>query len=472
MRYRACYWILSTVLLWTPQVPVAKPTSDEFTVPLQAATAKSRSTPRGPGQVRTVKDDLTGKPALQARTAQAAIAAAVGQRAAGCRMIRFGADFGWVATGAAQYPASDNPVALRRSRQEARFKAFTDANARLAGCLSGLSPEARQRVSEALEQDDAIRLALINLAFTDADKREQALRILARGFVAYSAEDDTAQRTVYVNLVTTPKSATRLTRPAPNAVEAASLQEGLRQVRAEIGAGLIPPVGNRMIVVNATGELALVGYAANLIGAHPDPVAQDKLRTDAEKIATSRASEALMGLASGDDTAWQTGLDEATRNDIQATSNGYDGSEPSVRRFAQIRDLVMTTIKDDAGLQALREGRLPSAATIKRFDGGNAIAVALTYTPAIKKREVKPAPSPTAPVKKPVSSSSITPATPATGASTPPSQPATTTTSDVPPPPPATTITNDAAPSPSAAPKTDSLDNTGAGGGTAPAEPR
>lgn len=450
MHHRACSWIVLSVLIWTSAASAAKPPPDEFAVPLQAASTLPRSATRGPGQARTVQDNLTGKPALQARTAQAAIAAAVGQRAAGCRMVRFGAGFGWVATGSAQYPASDNPVALRRSRQEARFKAFTDASARLAGCVSDLSPQARQRVAESLEQNDAIRLALINLAFTDADKREQAIRILARGYVTHSVADDPNQRTVYVNLVTTSKTATRLTRPAPGAVETTALQEGLRQAQAEIEAGLIPPAGNRLIVVNATGETALVGYAINLIGAHPDPAAQAKLRSDAEKIATKRATDALMGLASSDDAAWQSGLDEASRNDILAFNGGYADSEPSVIRFAQIRDLVMTTLKDDAGMEALREGRLPSAAAVKRFSGEDAIAVSVVYAPPVKKQEPKPAPPPTARPSHPAGLSPSTTAKPATSPdSAPPPAPAATPAGEAAPSsPPATTPASEASPAP------------------------
>ncbi len=442
MHFRACFPILLSALLWTASVLAAKPAVDEFVAPLQA-TAAARSTPRVSDRARAIKDELTGKPALQARTAQAAIAAAVGQRTAGCRMIRFGTDFGWVATGMARYPASDNPVALRRSRQEARFGAFMDARSRLADCLPDLSPEARQRVTEKLEQNDAIRLALINLAATDAERREQALKILARGFMAYSVDDDPVKHTVYANLVVTPKTATRLTRPAPNAIEAVSLREGLRQVLAEIGGGVVPPVGNGLIVVTATGELALVGYAVNLIGAHPDPAAQDKLRADAGKIATTRATEALIGLAAGDDAAWRNGLDEATRNDIQAISAAYDDGEPSVRRFEQIRDLAMTAVRDDAGLQALREGRLPSTAAIKRFGGENVIVVAVTYTPPVKKRQPKPAlPAPAVPTSSPTSGPPASPATPAaSAASAPPPTPAPptpappTTPATVPPPP-------------------------------------
>jgi len=134
----------------------------------------------------------------------------------------------------------------------------------------------------------------------------------------------------------------------------------------------------------------LVGYAVNLIGSHPEPAAQEKLRADAAKIATARATEALMGLVTGNDATWITSLDEASQAEIRDTASGYDDSEPSVRRFAQIRELAMSGIKDTAGLQALREGRLPTEATVKQFVGEDSVAVAVVYTPSVKKPESVP----------------------------------------------------------------------------------
>lgn len=432
MRYGYYLWIMLSILLWTPPVPANKTASEEFAVPLQITAP--RSSPRSSDRVRKIKDELTGESALQAKTAQAAITTAISQNATGCQMIRFGSGFGWVATGNTPYSVSDNPVALRRSRQEARFKAFTEARTRLAGCLRALTPDARRKIAESLEQNDAIRLALINLAANDAEKWEQALRILARGFVAYSVEDHAAKPSIQVNLVTTPKTAIRLTRPAANAMETTSIQEGLRQILAEIEAGLIPPAGHRLVVVNTTGELTLVGYAINLVGVHSDPVAQDKLRVDAEKIAIAHATEALVGLATGDDTGWQNSLDEISRNEIQAAASGYDDSEPSVRRFMQIRELVMTTAKDDPGLQSLREGQRPPAAAIKRFGGKDAVAVAAVYTPTIRK-PVTP-PSPPAPLTNDSQAPSIPPTTEPSGASPSPTPVVESLAGSTPPVPP------------------------------------
>ncbi|HCB12184.1 MAG TPA: hypothetical protein DEP36_01240 [Gammaproteobacteria bacterium] len=406
MRYRF-FLVIFSIFLWALPALASKPISDEFAIPLQAAS--QRPTARSSGRVRTIKDELTREPAFRAKTAQAAIITAINQDTAGCWMIRFGSGFGWVTAGNVRYPASENPVALHRSQQEARFKAFTDARTRLSSCLQTLSPEARRRVAEHLEQDDAIRLALINLATNDTEKWEQALRILARGFVAYSVEEDTTKRSIQVNLVTTPKTATQLTRPAANAIEATSIQEGLRQLLAEIQAGLIPPAGNQLIVVNASGELTLVGYAINLIGIHPDPAAQDKLRIDAEKIATARATEALVGLATGDETRWQSSLDEISQDEIRAATHGYDNNEPSARRFTQIRDLAMASAKDDPGLQILREGNLPSSAAIKRFSGNHVVSVAVVYTPTTK----KPAPLPPQKAKPAIEAAVDSPSLPA-----------------------------------------------------------
>lgn len=384
-------FILPCGLLWNSPVLAAKPLADEFIAPLQAPPAASP--PRSPqpsGRVRIIKNDPSGMLTLRASTAQDAITAAVSQRQTGCQMMRFGGDgFGWIATGAAHYAAATvNPATERRIT---RFKAFMDARMRLTDCLQTLPLETRQRISERLGQDDAIRLALINLAANDAQRQEQALRILARGFVAYAVEDDAANHAIRVHLVATSRTATRLTRPAAHALEAVSLAEGLKQSVAEISSGLIPTVGNRLIVVNATGEVALVGYAIYPVGALTgDPATQDALRAEAEQEAIRRATGALTGLATGDDAGWQSGLDPASRAEIGLAASGYADGEPSTRRFSHIRDLMLTQIKDDFGLQNLREGKLPMTANIKHFGDHETVTVMVIYMPSVRKREVTP----------------------------------------------------------------------------------
>ncbi|MDG4552176.1 MAG: hypothetical protein P9F19_03210 [Candidatus Contendobacter sp.] len=409
--FHACVLLGGLSWLAPPSAAAAKPDAEEFVAPLGTMTAPSLLR-RGSGPARAVKDATTGETAFHAKTAQDAIAAAIGHHVAGCWPIRFGdAGFGWVATGAADPATTSSPDTVQHIQAGARFKAFVDARTRLKECLRALSPEARRRMTGKLEQNDAIRLALTNLAANDQERYEQALDILGRGFVAYAVEDDPASHVIRVHLVATPKTAARLTRPTASAMEAASLREGLRQTQTEVANGLVPSVGNRLIVVNATGELALVGYAIHPFGAPLESGTLDLAHHAAEQIAISHATKAFLGLAVGDDAGWQGGLDEADRAQIRAAASGYDDTEPSARRFGQIRDLVLSAVKEDSGLHALREGRLPPAATIKRFGGQDTIAVMVIYAPSIRKHGIAPPAPPTTPATEPAMPAA--PATPA-----------------------------------------------------------
>ncbi|MDS4027998.1 MAG: hypothetical protein RKO25_13565 [Candidatus Contendobacter sp.] len=424
LRVCFCWCFLISGLSWLTPIPAlaAKPDAEEFTALLPASAATPIPPPRGASRARLAKNETTGEMALHAKTAQDAIAAAIRQRTAGCQSIRFGHHgFGWVATGMASYAvAGQQPVSIHQTKRETHFKAFTDARAHLHRCLQALTPEAQHRITTILEQNDAIRLALVNLATNDQERHEQALDILARGFVAYAVEDDVAVQALRVHLVATPKTATRLTRPTASAMEATSLREGLRQTQIEVESGLIPPVGNRLIVVNATGELALVGYAVDVISVPPESVARDQSRTAVEKTAVARATAALMGLAAGNNADWQDGLSEANRGEIRAAASGYQDAEPSASRFGQIRDLIMVAVKDDPGLQALRENRLPLAVAIKRFGGEDTVAVMMSYAPSVKRCASPPAQS-TTPLAMP-SSESPAPS-PESAPPTPPSEP-------------------------------------------------
>ena len=79
------------------------------------------------------------------------------------------------------------------------------------------------------------------------------MQMLLKGFVVYAVEDDTANRKVYVSIVTTPKTRGKFNRPSPNGLEADSIRDGLGQVLLEIQTGLIPPVGGKMISSSCHG---------------------------------------------------------------------------------------------------------------------------------------------------------------------------------------------------------------------------
>ena len=258
---------------------------------------------------------------------------------------------------------------------------------------------------------------------------------------------------------------------ATSARHAADALDGRRAVVTGGASGIgeavcraLAAAGARVVVLDRDDEEA--GRVADEIGG--EALSADLLDTDA-----------LVGLASGD-AAWQAGLDETSRSDILTYGSGYAEGEPSVLRFGQIRDLAVTGVKDDAGMEALREGRLPSAAATKRFDGEDRVAVAVTYAPLIKKREPKPAPPPerasnstpgapartAKPAASPVNAPPTAPAASPTSATAPPSPPAAPPASETPP-------KAEPAPTPAASPAASPAEPPGTDAGDAkPAEAR
>ena len=79
------------------------------------------------------------------------------------------------------------------------------------------------------------------------------------------------------------------------------------------------------------------------------------------------------------------------------------------KNMLAVRDLMLGGLGKDSGLQTLREGRLPSSATVKRFGDENAAAVMVSYAPPVKKRDSAAPRAPAATVKTPSAPARTTP---------------------------------------------------------------
>ena len=250
----------------------------------------------------------------------------------------------------------ENPTATRIAKRNAYVKAFLDAKKKLAEALNGLSAEGRTQVVEQMEQVTDTKADLANFAATQDEKLEQAVQMLLKGFVIYAVEDDTAKKTVYVSIVTTPKTRGQFNRPSPNGMEADSIRDGLSQVLLEIQNGLIPPVGGKIIQVPATGEIAFVGFGSDVIRSSDNAAMQLKMRLNAEKIAQMRAKDALVGMIIGDDTGWKGKLDETTQQTIQDFETSDSGPDASLQRFEKTRQTFLNVQKSSEQFQSVRSG--------------------------------------------------------------------------------------------------------------------
>ena len=387
LPFLSAFWLIAT--------PVqAAPSADDFLPPVQASTPEQQQQlEQVKGPVQEVKDPATGQTATEGKTAQDAINFVVNKHSAGAEMIKVGSGIGWVATGIGGYDVMENPTATRIAKRNAYVKAFLDAKKKLAEALNGLSNEGRTQVVEQMEQVTDNKTDLANFAATQNEKLEQAVQMLLKGFVIYAVEDDTAKNTVYVSIVTTPKTRGQFNRPSPNGMEADSIRDGLSQVLLEIQNGLIPPVGGKIIQVPATGEMAFVGFGSDVIRTSDNSAMQLKMRLNADKIAQMRAKDALVGMIIGDDTGWKSKLDETTQQTIKDFETSDTSKDPSLQRFEKTRQSFLNVQKSSEQFQSVRSGILPPGVTPKTFtskDDAEVYAVAV-YIPSVSQQAAQTA---------------------------------------------------------------------------------
>ncbi|MDG4596128.1 MAG: hypothetical protein P9F75_10660 [Candidatus Contendobacter sp.] len=383
-------------MLWLLATPAqsAPPSADDFLPPVQASTPEQQqqlSQVQGP--VQEVKDPATGQTAVQGQTAQDAINFVVNKRSAGAEPVKFGSGFGYVATGTGTYEIMENPTATRIAKRNAYVRAFLEAKKNLATVLGSMSSQGRNQLVEQMETITDAKKDLANFATTQDEKLEQAVQMLLKGFVTYAVEDDTAKKTVYVSIVTTPKTRGKFNRPSPNGMEADSIRDGLSQVLLEIQSGLVPPVGGKMIQVPATGEMAFVGFGSDVIRSSDNSALQQKMRLNAAKVADMRATDALVGLLIGDDTGWKSKMDESTQQAVKDFETSDTGKDASLQRFEKTRQSFLNVQKTSEQFQSLRSGVLPPGVTRKTFtskDDAEVYAVAV-YIPSVSRQAAQTA---------------------------------------------------------------------------------
>jgi hypothetical protein len=397
---------LAALLALASSVPAQKaPTADDFLAPING----------GPTKVADAEKVKAAGRTIAAANAQDAINAAVdankkelkdggnGSPEIGARMVKFPSGLGFVATGAATYRVMENPVATRVAKRKAYVIAFAQAKKNLAEVLNGLSHEGKESIREALQNVNLPKEEMTNISATSEEAITQSVEMMLRGFVVYEVNDDTKQNTVTVSVVTTPKTRGKLARPAPNSVEANTLNEALNQIIEEVRSGVVPPVGGRIVSVRATGETAFVGFGSSVVRSSENSAVQAKLNLTAQKVAASHSKDALCGLISGDETTWKGGVRETLRDEVKefedaAKDDPLSKNNPAgVRRLEKARQTLVAKLQTDDTYANARKGIIPAGVITKTwFDEDHAWAYSLSvYVPSFSKaaeeaaREIK-----------------------------------------------------------------------------------
>lgn len=369
MRNRL-YVLMITVLLSAclTGVAYAELSVDDFLPPVQAQSPEEAAEllqVKAPDKVEVVQESEDGA-VVRAESAQDAFNVVVDQKKVGCVRAQFGSGFGWVATGMGTYERMEDVVASRISKRNAYVAAYMMAKKELAQALGNLSVRGKTEVRDQLllvsKADDSLKAIVSD----STETLEQVVQKFLKGFVLYSVLDDEETSSVYVSIVSTPKTRGRFNRVDPDSLDAASVREGLAQIFAELGNSLIPPVGGRLLSVPATGEIAFVGFGSSVVRVDENPALNARLVLQAERAADMRAADALCGVIIGDSTGWRGKLDERTSS-MLADFEVAQRDDPisftlDGRAFTELEERKTTfinTLKESQQYESVRQGILP-----------------------------------------------------------------------------------------------------------------
>jgi len=360
--------------------------AEDFLLPVAVAAEEKEEARAVRAPEKVEEKEVWGQPAVVALDARDAINTVANRRAAGCELVKFGSGFGFVAVGEGAYGEHANPTATRIAKRNAYLVAYQQAKAELMKTLGGLSIEAREEIRASLETLSDATADHVNLEESSEESLTQATSMLLRGFVVYDVVDDAANNRVCVSIVTTPKLRRELNRPTPSTLEASDYEEALQATLAEIRAGVVPPVGTRVIKIRGTGSLCFVGFGSSVIRHHDRAAVQSRLRINAEKAAGMRAQDALLALLTGERDTWRASLDEETRSNLEEFEANHLDDEAGVERFDAAKESFLNRFHQSDVYESVRAGTLPTGVEKRTWvsdDGGTAYAVAI-YAPGVK----------------------------------------------------------------------------------------
>ena len=380
-------------------------TADDFSPIVQANTDEERhelSVVQNPEGVKTEIDPTLNKPVTSAATAQDAVNSVMQRFYAdggeGCESIRLpDGELGLVAVGVGSYGSDmKNIVAQRREQQLAYYIAFLQAKRLMARYFEGASIEQLSMfIHEESAKNDANTATSTTSENFSLDIKSATATVL-KGYVTYDVRDDFENGTVYVTLVSTPRTQGRYNRPTSTTQIAETLNEGINKILAEIQSGVVPPVGGRIVNVPETGEIAFVGFGSEVVRPADNRKAKADNRTTARRRASLRAEASLCGIIRGDTVTTSDSDELGATNRNTTGSNTVDLSDP-------IDDLTTDSEKNEAQetaqgfrsddsykqvIQSAIKGIIPPGVSPRAWldkEGAFAYAVAV-YIPSVTKK--------------------------------------------------------------------------------------
>jgi len=236
------------------------------------------------------------------------------QQGDGFRAVVFPSGTGYIAGATSSYSVYENINATLIAKRAAYMTAYYLAKGYLAQGLNGYFTRKKEALESSLVSLDTTEKNIGGFYEFQFEKVEQVVEAMLRGYVTYEVRDMAGEKSgkVYVSIVISPKTLAAVNQVSDGVISSADLATSLQFILNDIEAGIVPPVGGKVIYVPDTGTTAIVAFGSAIARHSSNEVLANEYKKAAIETARMRATQTLVDILNGDKNIWKSGFEERT----------------------------------------------------------------------------------------------------------------------------------------------------------------
>ncbi|TDE20578.1 hypothetical protein E1100_20620 [Vibrio owensii] len=305
----------------------------------------------------------------------------------GVKMIAVGSGIGILSTGSGSYETYENRNATLLSKRGAYMKAFQIAKKQLVENMEGMSNMCATAINETMDVIDTATEGAANTTSMMSDNCAESVKGALAGYVTFDVYDDPSENLVRVSLISTPKTREQTKRKVGALTQTTEPNVIFKQIIADLQAGVMPPVGAKVITNAETGESFVLGFGSSIIRDNKNKSVKRKLLGMSKSQAQAKARNGLIAVMQGEQVYWEGGFTENQLEKNEQFEYPPESVNPAdAKVLAEDKHTFMNNIKSFDSYKSFAAGQVPPGVSVKTFkssDGDWMLAVAV-YAPSLE----------------------------------------------------------------------------------------
>lgn len=305
----------------------------------------------------------------------------------GVKMIAVGSGIGILSTGSGSYETYENRNATLLSKRGAYMKAFQIAKKQLVENMEGMSNMCATAINETMDVIDTATEGAANTTSMMSDNCAESVKGALAGYVTFDVYDDPSENLVRVSLISTPKTREQTKRKVGALTQTTEPNVIFKQIVADLQAGVMPPVGAKVITNAETGESFVLGFGSSIIRDNKNKSVKRKLLGMSKSQAQAKARNGLIAVMQGEQVYWEGGFTENQLEKNEQFEYPPESINPvDAKVLAEDKHTFLNNIKSFDSYKSFAAGQVPPGVSVKTFkssDGDWMLAVAV-YAPSLE----------------------------------------------------------------------------------------